>query len=163
MIVELGHLALACRPRRRRLSRPWCRCYGAARHDATLHGAGAVRRPWCSSPALILSFGALTHAFVTSDFSVSNVVSNSHSLKPLLYKISGVWGNHEGSMLLWVLILALFGAAGGRLRQQSAADSLQARDPGDPGADRGRLSRSSCCSPPTRSSASFRRRSTAAT
>src|SRR5262249_17522836 len=55
--------------------------------------------------------GALTQAYVTSDFSVANVVANSHSAKPLLYKISGVWGNHEGSMLLWVLILAVFGAA----------------------------------------------------
>ena len=60
---------------------------------------------------LLFAFAALTHAFVTSDFSVRLVTLNSHSLKPLLYKISGVWGNHEGSMLLWVLILALFGAS----------------------------------------------------
>jgi cytochrome c-type biogenesis protein CcmF len=58
-----------------------------------------------------LSFAALTAAYVTSDFSLLNVVDNSHSLKPMIYKISGVWGNHEGSMLLWVLILVLFGAA----------------------------------------------------
>ena len=57
-----------------------------------------------------LSFAALTLLYVTSDFSVVNVFENSHSAKPLLYKITGVWGNHEGSMLLWVLILALFGA-----------------------------------------------------
>jgi cytochrome c-type biogenesis protein CcmF len=57
-----------------------------------------------------LSFAALTALYITSDFSVANVVENSHSAKPLLYKITGVWGNHEGSMLLWVLILALFGA-----------------------------------------------------
>jgi cytochrome c-type biogenesis protein CcmF len=57
------------------------------------------------------AFGCLTYAFVTSDFSLSVVAANSHSAKPLLYKISGVWGNHEGSMLLWVLILSLFGAA----------------------------------------------------
>ena len=56
------------------------------------------------------SFAALTWLHVTSDFSVVNVYENSHSLKPMLYKITGVWGNHEGSMLLWVLILALFGA-----------------------------------------------------
>ena len=60
---------------------------------------------------LLASFAALTHAFVTSDFSVKLVVLNSHSLKPMLYKITGVWGNHEGSMLLWVLILSLFGAS----------------------------------------------------
>ncbi|MES2030326.1 MAG: heme lyase CcmF/NrfE family subunit [Pseudomonadota bacterium] len=56
-----------------------------------------------------LSFLALTTLYVTSDFSVANVFENSHSMKPLLYKITGVWGNHEGSMLLWVSILALFG------------------------------------------------------
>ncbi len=60
---------------------------------------------------MILAFGALTQAYVTSDFSVANVVANSHSAKPLIYKITGVWGNHEGSMLLWALILSLFGAA----------------------------------------------------
>ena len=56
-----------------------------------------------------LSFLILVRAFVVSDFSVRLVALNSHSLKPLLYKISGTWGNHEGSMLLWVLILALYG------------------------------------------------------
>jgi cytochrome c-type biogenesis protein CcmF len=56
-----------------------------------------------------LSFLALVTLHVTSDFSVANVYENSHSLKPLIYKITGVWGNHEGSMLLWVSILALFG------------------------------------------------------
>ncbi|MBN8975330.1 MAG: heme lyase CcmF/NrfE family subunit [Rhizobiales bacterium] len=56
-----------------------------------------------------LSFGALVLLHVLSDFSVANVYENSHSLKPLIYKITGVWGNHEGSMLLWVSILALFG------------------------------------------------------
>ena len=56
-----------------------------------------------------LSFTALVWLHVTSDFSVVNVYENSHSMKPLLYKITGVWGNHEGSMLLWVAILALFG------------------------------------------------------
>jgi cytochrome c-type biogenesis protein CcmF len=54
-------------------------------------------------------FAALVTLHVTSDFSVVNVFENSHSLKPLIYKITGVWGNHEGSMLLWVSILALFG------------------------------------------------------
>ncbi|MES2752400.1 MAG: cytochrome c biogenesis protein CcsA, partial [Pseudomonadota bacterium] len=57
-----------------------------------------------------VSFGALTYLYMASDFSVMNVYENSHSLKPFVYKITGVWGNHEGSMLLWVLILALFGA-----------------------------------------------------
>jgi cytochrome c-type biogenesis protein CcmF len=56
-----------------------------------------------------LSFAALVSLHVASDFSVVNVFENSHSLKPLIYKVTGVWGNHEGSMLLWVSILALFG------------------------------------------------------
>ncbi|HEY7842874.1 MAG TPA: heme lyase CcmF/NrfE family subunit, partial [Bradyrhizobium sp.] len=58
---------------------------------------------------VLASFGALVTLHVTSDFSVANVYENSHSLKPLIYKITGVWGNHEGSMMLWVSILALFG------------------------------------------------------
>ncbi|MEI9989887.1 MAG: heme lyase CcmF/NrfE family subunit [Rhizomicrobium sp.] len=58
-----------------------------------------------------LSFGALTYASVTDDFSILNVAQNSHTLKPLIYKISGVWGNHEGSMMLWVLVLALYSGA----------------------------------------------------
>lgn len=63
--------------------------------------------------AIAVAFAALLHAFVTSDFSLRVVVENSHTLKPMLYKVAGVWGNHEGSMLLWVLILAAFGAAAG--------------------------------------------------
>src|SRR4029077_5073878 len=58
-----------------------------------------------------IAFGALTICYVRSDFSVINVFENSHTAKPLIYKITGVWGNHEGSMLLWVLILTLFGAS----------------------------------------------------
>jgi cytochrome c-type biogenesis protein CcmF len=57
-----------------------------------------------------ISFGALTACYVTSDFSVANVYENSHSMMPTIYKFTSVWGNHEGSMLLWVLILSLFGA-----------------------------------------------------
>jgi cytochrome c-type biogenesis protein CcmF len=59
---------------------------------------------------LALSFGTLTYAFIQSDFSIADVANNSHTLKPLVYKISGVWGNHEGSMLLWVLVLAIYAA-----------------------------------------------------
>ena len=55
-----------------------------------------------------LAFGTLIYAFVTSDFSIAVVANNSHTLKPLVYKISGVWGNHEGSMLLWVMVLSLY-------------------------------------------------------
>ncbi|UWQ93110.1 heme lyase CcmF/NrfE family subunit [Rhodobacteraceae bacterium M382] len=72
----------------------------------------AVAEPAAHAQFLLtaLSFGALTWAFVTSDFSLKLVWANSHSAKPMLYKISGTWGNHEGSMLLWVLIVTLFGA-----------------------------------------------------
>jgi cytochrome c-type biogenesis protein CcmF len=55
-----------------------------------------------------VAFGALVAGFVTSDFSILDVAQNSHTLKPLFYKVTGVWGNHEGSMLLWVLVLAVF-------------------------------------------------------
>ena len=58
-----------------------------------------------------LAFGALVFAFVVSDFSVENVVANSHTDKPLLYRVAGAWGSHEGSMLLWCLALTGFGAA----------------------------------------------------
>ncbi|WP_137151399.1 heme lyase CcmF/NrfE family subunit [Devosia sp. FKR38] len=57
-----------------------------------------------------VAFLALIQAFITSDFSLLLAVNNSHSLKPLIFKISGVWGNHEGSMVLWIFILVAFGA-----------------------------------------------------
>src|SRR5262249_55498608 len=57
-----------------------------------------------------IAFSALVASYVTSDFSVATVFENSHSAMPLIYKFTSVWGNHEGSMLLWVLILGLFGA-----------------------------------------------------
>jgi cytochrome c-type biogenesis protein CcmF len=56
----------------------------------------------------LISFFILMYLHIVSDFSVLNVFQNSHTTKPLLYKISGVWGNHEGSMLLWILVLTLF-------------------------------------------------------
>ena len=73
----------------------------------------AMDRPTAISQVLLVSFafGCLTYSHVVSDFSVLNVYQNSHSAKPMLYKVAGVWGNHEGSLLLWVFILALFGSA----------------------------------------------------
>ena len=75
-----------------------------------------------------LAFAVLTVSYARSDFSVANVWENSHSLKPMLYKITGTWGNHEGSMLLWVLILTFFGALvavfGGNLPASAAANVL---------------------------------------
>src|SRR5262245_47255032 len=108
MIVEIGHFALilACCVAFVQMTVP---LWGAQRG---LPALAAIATPAAAMQfALILiAFLSLVHAFVTSDFSVSVVANNSHSLKPLLYKITGVWGNHEGSMVLWVLILTLFGA-----------------------------------------------------
>ena len=109
MIVELGHFALVlaflvC------LVQMIVPAWGARIGDHRLMALGEPAA-LLQFGLLILAFAALTHAYVVSDFSVANVYMNSHSTKPLIYRISGVWGNHEGSMLLWVLILALFGAA----------------------------------------------------
>jgi cytochrome c-type biogenesis protein CcmF len=108
MIPELGHFALVL-ALGLALVQSTVPLYGALRNDARLE---AVAGPAAVMQFLLvgLAFAALVQAYVVSDFSLANVVENSHSAKPLLYKITGVWGNHEGSMLLWVLILALYGA-----------------------------------------------------
>ncbi|MCB2128554.1 MAG: heme lyase CcmF/NrfE family subunit [Rhodobacteraceae bacterium] len=109
MIVELGHFALIL-----------ALMTAVVQAVVPLWGAQTDRRHWMAvaGPAatgqflcIAIAFAALTHAFVVSDFSLKLVVENSHTLKPMLYKVSGVWGNHEGSMLLWVMILSLFGAS----------------------------------------------------
>src|ERR1700680_4245800 len=109
MITEIGHFALvlALCVAVLQASLP---LYGAARGDGALI---AWARPAAMAQFLFvaIAFFALMHAYAVSDFSLANVAANSNSLKPLLYKLSGVWSNHEGSMLLWVFILALFGAA----------------------------------------------------
>ena len=108
MIVELGHLALIL-----------AFVVGIVQMVVPMIGAHRGWVDWMrlGNPAATLQFAltlgaflALTYAFVVSDFSVRLVALNSHSDKPMLYKVSGVWGNHEGSMLLWMLILTLFGA-----------------------------------------------------
>src|SRR6516162_3749551 len=98
----------------------------AIRRQGSLIAAFARQAALAQLLFIAIAFSCLTYAFVTSDFSVQVVAANSHTLKPLLYKISGVWGNHEGSMLLWVLILALFGAAVA-LFGDNLPDRLQAR------------------------------------
>ena len=109
MIAEFGHFALIL-----------ALALAVAQGSLPLIGAQRGIAPWIAlAPAAAFgqavmtafAFGCLTYAYVTSDFSVLNVAQNSHSLKPMLYKVSGVWGNHEGSLLLWQLILAVFGAA----------------------------------------------------
>ncbi|MEL6373384.1 MAG: heme lyase CcmF/NrfE family subunit [Pseudomonadota bacterium] len=109
MTVELGHFALML-AFVVALAQVGLPALGLARNDVGL--VAATRSAALVQCGLLaVSFAALTYAYVTSDFSVKNVWLNSHSAKPMLYKVSGVWGNHEGSMLLWVLTVALFGAA----------------------------------------------------
>ena len=109
MIPELGHfaLALACIIA---LVQSVVPVVGAARRDARWMATAA---PLAMGLLLAVgaAFGSLLWAFAVNDTTVANVVANSHSAKPLIYKLSGSWGNHEGSMVLWVLILALCGAA----------------------------------------------------
>jgi cytochrome c-type biogenesis protein CcmF len=102
---------------------------GRLRRDAALAGAGEGAAIG-AFVAVLLAFLALIHAFVTSDFSVSNVAANSHTAKPLIYKIAGAWGSHEGSILLWCLMLTGYGAAmaaSGRLpfRLKASAVAVQ--------------------------------------
>jgi cytochrome c-type biogenesis protein CcmF len=106
-LVEAGHFALAL-ALGLSLIQFVVPLWGARANDPVLM-AVAPTSALAVLACIAFSFLALTFAYVDSDFSVLNVVQNSHSAKPLIYKISGVWGNHEGSMLLWVLILALFG------------------------------------------------------
>jgi len=108
MIVELGHyalvLALAIA-----LIQTAMPLWGVKSRDPVLIGLAAPTAV-AQFVFIAVAFAALAWCHVASDFSVLGVFENSHSAKPLIYKISGVWGNHEGSMLLWVLILGLFGA-----------------------------------------------------
>lgn len=108
MIVELGHFALVL-ALVFSLTQTALPLAGLRRNDPAMYGA-APNLSIATFILIALSFAALTWAYVTSDFSVRNVFENSFTQKPMLYKITGVWGNHEGSMLLWVLIVALFAA-----------------------------------------------------
>ena len=109
MIVETGHYALAL-ALAVALLQSVLPVWGARRRDPGLT-AFAVTAAVTQFALVAYAFAALTYAHVTSDFSLTTVVENSLTTKPLVYKIAGVWGNHEGSMLLWVLILTLFEAA----------------------------------------------------
>ncbi len=75
---------------------------------------------------MALSFLTIVNAFVTSDFSVALVANNSHTLKPMVYKIAGAWGNHEGSMAMWCLVTIGFGAAGAAM-MRTGRDLFEAR------------------------------------
>src|SRR3981081_2453030 len=105
MIVETGHYALVL-ALALALVKSVLPVWGSVALDQRLMAV--------APPVALMAFGlvayayfALTMAHVVFDFSLVNVVENSHSAKPLIYKITGVWGNHEGSMLLWVLVLSL--------------------------------------------------------
>ncbi|MBV9629349.1 MAG: heme lyase CcmF/NrfE family subunit [Xanthobacteraceae bacterium] len=108
MIPEIGHFALvlALLVGIAQASVP---LIGARRNDPRLMGV-AESTALAQFGFVAAAFAALTACYVRSDFSVLTVFENSHSAMPLIYKFTSVWGNHEGSMLLWVLILTLFGA-----------------------------------------------------
>jgi len=109
MIPEFGHFALAL-----------ALALALAQSVLGLAGAHWRQARWMAATApaatgtliaVAAGFFALMYCFAVNDTTVMNVVQNSHSAKPLLYKLSGTWGNHEGSMVLWVLILAICGGA----------------------------------------------------
>jgi cytochrome c-type biogenesis protein CcmF len=106
-LVEAGHFALAL-ALGLSLIQFAVPLWGTRANDPVLIGVAAPVA-LAVLGCIAFAFLALTLAYATSDFSVLNVIENSHSSKPFIYKLTGVWGNHEGSMLLWVLILALFG------------------------------------------------------
>lgn len=126
MIVEIGHYALVL-ALATALIVSILPVIGARRNDQAMMTV-ATTGSLLMFALVGLSFAALTWAYVVSDFSVKNVWENSHSLMPLIYKYSGVWGNHEGSMLLWLLILVLFSALvagfGRNLPERLKADVL---------------------------------------
>ena len=101
MIAELGEFSLVLALALSFAQVSLC-ALAAGRRSRTLQGAGEGAAVGAAI-AVAIAFFTLMSAFIRSDFSVANVAANSHTAKPLLYKIAGVWGSHEGSMLLWCL------------------------------------------------------------
>ncbi|HLP67801.1 MAG TPA: heme lyase CcmF/NrfE family subunit, partial [Rhizobium sp.] len=126
MIIELGHYALVL-ALATAIVVSVLPVIGAKRGDTALMGV-ATTGTLAMFGLVVLSFGALSYAYMVSDFSVQNVWQNSHSLLPDVYRFSAVWGNHEGSMMLWLLILSLFSAMvaffGANLPQRLKANVL---------------------------------------
>jgi cytochrome c-type biogenesis protein CcmF len=120
LIAELGHYALVL-AFVLSLVQATLPLYGAHRGEARLM-AMAPPAAYGQGITCALSFACLVWLYIVSDFSVLNVADNSHTAKPLLYKITGAWGNHEGSMLLWVAVLAGFGALVAAFERRLAAD-----------------------------------------
>ena len=108
MIAELGHFALIL-AFVTSLVVSVVPLVGVARGNAAMMQL-AVPATLVMAAGVFVAFAALVWAFVTSDFSVALVTGHSHSAKPMIYKISGTWGNHEGSLLLWIVILVSFAA-----------------------------------------------------
>ncbi|MCM2291917.1 heme lyase CcmF/NrfE family subunit [Allorhizobium sp. BGMRC 0089] len=126
MIVELGHYALILALAASLLV-SILPVIGARRGDPGLMQT-AVNGTLVQFALVAFSYGVLTHAYLVSDFSLLNVYQNSHSLLPAIYRFAAVWGNHEGSMMLWLLILTLFSASvaafGGNLPDRLRANVL---------------------------------------
>ncbi len=109
MIPELGHFALAL-ALVLAAAQTFLPLLGAELRDARLM-ASAPPLAIGQTVAIAVAFACLMWSYAVNDTTVLNVVQNSHSAKPMLYKITGTWGNHEGSLVLWVLTLALCGLA----------------------------------------------------
>ncbi|MEM6683287.1 MAG: heme lyase CcmF/NrfE family subunit, partial [Pseudomonadota bacterium] len=109
MVAEIGHIAVWLALALSVLQAGFG-LIGAARGEVRLMN-GAAQAAQLTAGLCITSFFVLVYSYVISDFSLLNVALNSHTDKPLLYKISGAWGNHEGSMLLWLVILTASGGA----------------------------------------------------
>ena len=114
MIVELGAFALILALALAALQTGMATA-GRLRRSPVLAGAAEGAALACAV-AVALAFAALIYAFAVSDFSVANVAANSHTDKPMLYKVAAAWGSHEGSLLLWCLVLTGFGAVLSRAR-----------------------------------------------
>ncbi|MGX9966819.1 heme lyase CcmF/NrfE family subunit [Roseomonas sp. F4] len=109
MIAELGHFALAL-ALVLALAQAILPLLGAEMRNGRMMAVGApLALGQCL--AIAAAFGCLMYSYAINDTTVANVVQNSHSAKPMLYKITGTWGNHEGSLLLWIMILGFCGAA----------------------------------------------------
>ncbi|MGB0914388.1 MAG: cytochrome c biogenesis protein CcsA, partial [Phaeobacter italicus] len=107
MIPEIGQFALAL-ALAVSLVQSVLPLIGAARNNV-IWMRSATATSIMLTALVAIAFGALMWSFVVSDFTVLNVASNSHSLKPMLFKVAATWGSHEGSLLLWILILVVFG------------------------------------------------------
>jgi cytochrome c-type biogenesis protein CcmF len=109
MIPEIGHYAIVL-ALMVAIVQAVLPLVGAARNDGPTMELGRTAAV-AQFGFIALAFACLMQSYIVSDFSVRTVASNSNSAMPMLYKVAGTWGNHEGSMLLWVLILSLFGAS----------------------------------------------------